>query len=130
MLRFFDNSFGFTATPYVYKYTNAIISPIYIQNPVGEEYDKLSDIKDYYYSKDIKFKNLSDLVPYFPYVIGLLCKDPDEFYIVIHHQSEIDEKEKSYRQCGLDISGLEHYREELKKKLIEVILKEREMGLI
>ena len=96
----------------------------------GEEYDKLSDIKDYYYSKDIKFKNLSDSVPYFPYVIGLLCKDLDKLYIVVHHQSEIDEREKSFRQCGLDISGLEHYREELKKKLIEVMLKEREMGLI
>lgn len=75
----------------------------------------LSDINHmgYYITRDIQFDNLIELLPFLPYIVGVLASDPDGMYVEIGEESYSEHYAKKL-VCFGNNSLLDHYyRKEL-----------------
>lgn len=92
----------------------------------GKEYKTLKDLnrRVYYATKEIHFRNIIDLIPYYPYTIAIACCTRDNGkYIEIADTSEIEDRYASYRKHGNDPKYLEHYTQQLQDHYIEIVNK-------
>lgn len=96
----------------------------YTYTYLGTKYNSLRDLNDngFYGTIEIKFNTLLDLLPYYPYIITMMCSDQEQETIYISNSSYVDMymndvvnySEPSFRM-------IEIYRETLKKHYIKVI---------
>ena len=74
----------------------------------------------YYTDKEIRFDDILDLVPYFPYIIGMCVSDTDHETVFISRHSYVDEQEENFIRHGLR-SMADHYRKALKETYINYV---------
>lgn len=77
----------------------------------------------YWTKKEIHFDDILDLVPYFPYIIGVMFGDSatKKRYVEISSRSYVDEMEEELIQSGIKSNMATHYRKALKEKYIELV---------
>lgn len=89
----------------------------------GHKYHSLAAINKigYYALKEIRINDIVDAVPYFPYICGVVAHDKEEgnLYIQLSQESHIETREREARNCGMDYSCGDYYREKLKEALIK-----------
>lgn len=97
---------------YTYKYYN-------------KEYKSLKEInkKHVYIVKEIHFKTLLDLLPYYPYIVSSGAFKKDSYTVYISDRSYVDEEEDTALKHGWKRSLTDHYRQELAEHYQEVVLK-------
>lgn len=109
------------------KRANQVIlsrDPDGVYHYLNRKFRTLRDLnkEGYHTSREIKFKDILDIIPYYPYVIGVASCSPDKEYIQIAKKSETEKSYLSSRQYGLEFPAMELYRDALKKHYKEVIL--------
>ena len=77
----------------------------------------------YWTKKEIHFDDILDLVPYFPYIIGVMAVDNENHkrYVEISDHSYVDEKENDLLQSGIKSETAKYYRQRLKEKYKELV---------
>lgn len=95
---------------------------IYFYN--REEFKTLKSLNTYgfYMDFEIKFDNLLDIIPYYPYIVVLGYNNPDDEKIYIDSESEINKMEKNFLACGQKAMS-SFYRKTLQQHYIEVVNK-------
>lgn len=90
----------------------------------GKEYNSLKELnkKHVYISKEIHFTTLLDIIPYYPYIIGIAVSNKDKLTIVIGNKSYVDEQEEEALQHGWEHSLVDYYRKELQDHYRSVVL--------
>lgn len=75
----------------------------------------------YYATREIRFDDILDLVPYFPYIISSMAADQDGETIYISSKDYLSLKEDEARECGLTTYDCDLYRKFLKEELINIV---------
>lgn len=90
----------------------------------GKEYNSLKELnkKHVYITKEIHFTTLLDIIPYYPYIIGLAASNKGKMTVVIGNKSYVDEQEEEALQNGWEHSLVDYYREELQNHYRSVVL--------
>ena len=96
----------------------------YTYTYLGTKYNSLKDLNDngFYGTIEIKFNTLLDLLPYYPYIITMMCSDQEHETIYISNSSYVDMYLKdvvNYSEPRFRM--IEIFREELKKHYVKVI---------
>lgn len=87
----------------------------------GKEFNNLEDLNNYgvYIAKEIKFNDILDLIPYYPYTIAVCASDEEKETIYLSPKSHIDELEEML----FPSNSAEYYRRELQEHYIDVVNK-------
>lgn len=104
--------------------TREIIS--YTYEYYGKEYKTLKELnkKGVYIDKEIKFDNIVELIPYFPYIIAACSYSNGKEYVHISSESYMDKRYKEDIRFGNDGDYWNHYyRKTLADITQDIILK-------
>ena len=91
-----------------------------------KEYSSLKELnkKGVYFTKEIEFDNIFELIPYFPYIIASMSSHDDKEVIFISKESYIDKRYKEDIRYGNDGDYWNHYyRKTLADITKDIILK-------
>lgn len=96
----------------------------YIYKYYGKEYRDLKELNKHgvYITKDIHFKTILDLIPYFPYLITVEAHSDGKSYIVISKESFVEEEFKEHLWDSAD-QAADIYRHELAEFTKEIVLR-------
>lgn len=86
----------------------------YVYFHYDREYAKLEDI-NYYADRVIKIESPLDLVLYYPYCSAVHASDKTSEFIRLANKSELDERELSFRESGLDYTSCYEKKKRLMK---------------
>lgn len=94
----------------------------YIYKYYGKEYKNLKELNKHgvYITKDITFKTILDLVPYFPYIVTICGSDDEGEYVVVSKESYVEEEFKKNTWDSSDnmCNCYRHYLSELTKEIV------------
>lgn len=90
-----------------------------------KEYKSLREInkKHVYIIKEIHFKTLLDLLPYYPYIVSAGVYNGDKYTVYISDRSFVEEEEDMALRHGWKRSLTDYYRQELAEHYQEVVLR-------
>lgn len=88
---------------------------LYTYTYLGEEYTEkeLRKRGGVYIDDPIKFDNILELIPYFPYLVTMLYNSENKMVVYISEDSFAEREHIQHLQAGFDSSMIHHYRKEL-----------------
>lgn len=88
----------------------------------GKTYNSFDEVnKERYFAvKHIKFDTIIDLCKYYPYIVAVMCSNPESTYVQIATKSEIDSWYEKGLYWGTEHFLLQHYENELTQEYIRL----------
>ena len=89
---------------------------------LGANYSSLQELnnKGYYALRRIYFDSIFDIIPYYSFIIGVLCSDEFSEMVYISNVDYNDETYFSFRKSGIDTDSIENHKKNLIAHFVEM----------